>query len=211
MRLRKIKNAKEKLTEHSDLVIFSPEQFQGKWHQLFENDNPIYLEIGMGKGKFISEHARKYPDINFIGCEKSDSIMLKAARNLKEFELKNLKFINVNASDLKNIFASNEISKIFLNFSDPWPKTRHSKRRLTSDEYLEIYQDILKKPGLIEMKTDNANLFEYSILKFNEFKLKFIDISLDLHQREDHEIITTEYEERFKSLNQAIYYIKVEV
>lgn len=210
MRLRKIKNAKEKLEEYSQIVNLTPDLFKGKWNEAFKNNNPIYLEIGMGKGKFIIENAIKYPEINFIGCELSESIMLKAARKIENLNLNNLILINVNANLLKEVFADGEIAKIFLNFSDPWPKNRHEKRRLTSDEYLKIYLEILFKPAVIEMKTDNRKLFEFSLLKFNEFQFKFCEINLNLHESVNEEIITTEYEERFKSLGNIIYYIKVE-
>ena len=211
MRLRKIKNAKEKLEEYRSLVIFDPPFYFGKWQDVFGNSNPIYLEIGMGKGKFITEHAVKEPKINFIGCEVSESIILKAARNVEELKLKNLRLININANILQEVFCKGEISKIFLNFSDPWPKSRHSKRRLTSDEYIGIYQNIVVDGGIIELKTDNQNLFEYSLMKFNEYQFNFLDLSLDLHKNLENDIITTEYEEKFKNLGQKIFYIKVKI
>jgi len=211
MRLRKIKNAKEKLEEYNRIIKFEPLEMKGNWKQYFNNDNPIYLEIGMGKGKFITDNALKNPSINFVGCEISESIMLKAARNIDPLTIKNLLLINVNASSLNDIFDKNEISKIFLNFSDPWPKNKHAKRRLTSEDYLNIYRNILIDQGIIEVKTDNRNLFEYSLIKFNEFKFKYIELSLNLHQVENEDIITTEYEEKFKRLGNIIYYIKVEI
>jgi tRNA (guanine-N7-)-methyltransferase len=210
MRLRKIKNAKEKLEQFSNIIEFNPSNHKGKWSLFFNNNNPIYLEIGMGKGKFITEHATKNKNINYIGLEISESIVLKAARNINELKLNNLILININASSLLEIFDVNEISKIFLNFSDPWPKSRHAKRRLTSEDYLSIYKNILIPTGVIELKTDNRNLFEYSVIKFNEFNFKFSELSLDLHAVANDEIITTEYEEKFRSLGNIIYYIKVE-
>lgn len=214
MRLRKIKNATEKIKQFTNIVIFEPANYKGKWCELFKNDNPIYIEIGMGKGKFILENAKINPDINYIGIEIAESVILKAAQKINEFNLSNLYIINVDASNLDSYFEKNEISKIFLNFSDPWPKSRHEKRRLTSNIYLALYRDILIKDGIIELKSDNRKLFEYSIMKFNEKGYIFLDFSLDLHNQlnnYDHQIITTEYEEKFKSLGQVIYYIKVEV
>lgn len=210
MRLRKVKNAKEKLLSFSGLVVFNPEDYKGKWDNKFQNNNPIYLEIGMGKGKFILENALKNPDINYIGCELSESILLKAARQIAEFNLKNLLLLNINANQLLNIFNPSEIDKIFLNFSDPWPKGRHEKRRLTANSFLDIYQQILSDCGGIELKTDNRNLFEFSVMKFNEYQFKFKDLNLNLHEQPSPDVITTEYEERFKNLGNIIYYIKVE-
>lgn len=209
MRLRKIKNAKEKLLEFPNLVIQNPEDYKDKWSKVFNNSNQIHLEIGMGKGKFISTHAISNPNLNYIGLEISDSVLLKAAREISLKNINNLKLVNFDASKLRDIFKDKSISKIYLNFSDPWPKTRHAKRRLTSECFLEIYRDILEDDGIIEMKTDNRNLFEYSLVKFNEFKFNFLEVNLNLHEIENNEIITTEYEEKFKMLKNIIYYIKV--
>ncbi|NLD26520.1 MAG: tRNA (guanosine(46)-N7)-methyltransferase TrmB [Acholeplasmataceae bacterium] len=209
MRLRRIKDAKEKLEEFKDIVCLNPQDNKGKWQEFFPVSQPIYLEIGMGKGQFIIENAKRYPKINFIGCELSDSIVLKAARKIRNLDLKNLMLININANRLDDVFAPNEISHLFLNFSDPWPKTRHEKRRLTFDSYLEIYLRILKKPAVIEFKTDNRKLFEYSLMKFDEFQFKITELSLNLHEDND-DVITTEYEDKFKSLGQTIYFVKVE-
>lgn len=210
MRLRKIKNANEKLLEFPDLVIQNPKEYKGRWHTIFGNNNDIYLEIGMGKGRFITLNAALNPNINYIGLELSDSILLKAAREISFKKLINLKLINYDATNLKDLFIDKSISKIFLNFSDPWPKSRHAKRRLTSDYYLSLYKELLIDKGIIEMKTDNRKLFEYSLLKFNEHGFKFLDVNLNLHEEANPDIITTEYEEKFKSLQSIIYYIKVE-
>jgi len=209
MRLRKIKNAQEKLLDFPGLVIQEPQQYLGKWEEIFGNDNEIYLEIGMGKGKFITLNAHLNPNINYLGLELSDSMVLKAAREIRFKNLKNLKLVNYDATNLRDLFTTNSISRIFLNFSDPWPKTRHEKRRLTSSYYLELYKYILVAGGIIEMKTDNRRLFEYSLLKFNEHAFKFLDVNLNLHETENSDIITTEYEEKFKSVNNTIFYMKV--
>lgn len=214
MRLRKVKNIEEKIKKYDDIIIFNAEEYKGKWNTLFSNNNPIYLEIGMGKGKFILEHARLYQDINFIGCELSDSVIYKAAEKYdkvrKENNINNLLMINKDASILNEIFASKEIGKIYLNFSDPWPKSRHAKRRLTSPSFLKVYKELLGVGGIIEMKTDNRHLFEYSLTMFNEFNWEFECLSLDLHQDVEN-IITTEYEDRFIQLGQPIYYVKVRI
>ena len=134
MHLRKVKDVEEKIKEYSDVVVFNPESNKGKWHDLFKNNNPIYLEIGMGKGKFIREHARRNPDINYIGCELSTSMCYKSAKEVDN--LNNLKILNYDAFKLEDVFESGEIDKIYLTFSDPWPKARHEKRRLTTDNVL---------------------------------------------------------------------------
>ena len=209
MRRRNIKNAHERLI-NDPLFILNYEEQYSKWNTVFNNDNPIYLEIGMGKGKFIIEHAKRNPNINFIGFEKYESVIIQAPTKLKEqnLELPNLKFVCADATDLEKIFSENEISKIFLNFSDPWPKNKHAKRRLTSEIFLRKYEKVLKKEGTIEFKTDNRGLFEYSLISLNNEKCTFLDLSLDLHSR-DEDIITTEYEDRFSEKGNQIYYIEV--
>lgn len=211
MRLRKVKNIEEKIKKYDDIIIFDALNYKGKWHSLFNNNNPIYLEIGMGKGKFILEHARRNPNINYIGCEVSDSVIYKAAEKYEkvkaEENINNLLMINKDASILNEIFENEEIEIIYLNFSDPWPKSRHAKRRLTSPSFLKVYKELLGHNGIIEMKTDNRHLFEYSLEMFNEEGFSFLDLSLDLHEDKE-DIITTEYEDRFTKLNQPIYYVK---
>lgn len=208
MRLRRIKNIEEKIKKYEGLIVFDCENNKGKWKKSFGNDNPIYLEIGMGKGKFILKHAMTNPDINYIGCEISDSVIYKAAE--KAEGVSNLLMINKDASLLNDIFEEKEISKIFLNFSDPWPKSRHVKRRLTSESFLSIYKKLLGVDGVVEMKTDNRKLFEYSLTKFNEAGWVFEELSLDLHQDKE-DIITTEYEDKFVGLGQVIYFVKVRI
>lgn len=208
MRLRRIKNIEEKIKKYEGLIVFDCENNKGKWKKSFGNDNQIYLEIGMGKGKFILKHAMTNPDINYIGCEISDSVIYKAAE--KAEGVSNLLMINKDASLLNDIFEEKEISKIFLNFSDPWPKSRHAKRRLTSESFLSIYKKLLGVDGVVEMKTDNRKLFEYSLTKFNEAGWVFEELSLDLHQDKE-DIITTEYEDKFVGLGQVIYFVKVRI
>lgn len=214
MRLRKIKNIEEKIKNYSDIIVFDAVSKKGKWNSQFKNDNPIYLEIGMGKGKFLLEHARLNPNINYIGCELSDSVIYKAAEKAEkakqEENITNLLMINNDACMLNDIFSSGEVSKVYLNFSDPWPKSRHAKRRLTADTFLNVYKNLLGVDGIIEMKTDNRKLFEFSLTKFNEFGWIFEELSLDLHSDKE-DIITTEYEDRFVNLGQPIYYVKVRI
>lgn len=214
MRLRKIKNIEEKIKNYSDIIVFDAVSKKGKWNSQFKNENPIYLEIGMGKGKFLLEHARLNPNINYIGCELSDSVIYKAAEKAEkakqEENITNLLMINNDACMLNDIFSSGEVSKVYLNFSDPWPKSRHAKRRLTADTFLNVYKNLLGVDGIIEMKTDNRKLFEFSLTKFNEFGWIFEELSLDLHSDKE-DIITTEYEDRFVNLGQQIYYVKVRI
>lgn len=206
MHLRKVKDVEEKIKEYSDIVIFEPEEMKGKWNDLFGNDNPIYLEIGMGKGKFIRENALRNPNINYIGCELSTSMCYKSAKEVNNID--NLKILNYDAFKLEEVFDKGEISKIYLTFSDPWPKARHEKRRLTTDNVLNIYKNILITNGEIEFKTDNRLLFEYSVIQFTNNNFEILELSLDLHNSKE-DIITTEYEEKFMAKGQVIYFIRV--
>lgn len=206
MRQRNVKNKKD-IINNSKYIISNPKNYYKKWSELFNNSNPIYIEIGMGKGEFILNNALKYPNINFIGIEKFDSIMALAIKKIEEYELNNLKLIRMDAMDISDVFHK-EIDKIYLNFSDPWPKKRHIKRRLTSDVFLNKYDEIFKDNKVIEMKTDNRNLFEYSLISFNENNYLIKEISLDLHQSNIEDNIMTEYERKFSSNNNTIYYVK---
>ena len=208
MRLRKVKNALEKIQDYPNIVIPNAKNNRGKWNSIFKNDNPIYLEIGMGKGKFIIEHAKKNPNINYIGLEKEESVLVRALEKLIEEPLENLILLHEDAFELNEIFADGEIKKIFLNFSDPWPKSRHAKRRLTCNNILNNYRRVLEINGSIEMKTDNRKLFEYSILEFINNKLEFEELSLNLHEDKE-DIITTEYEDKFISKGNVIYFVEV--
>ena len=207
MRQRNVKNKKE-IINSSKYVILNPSELKGKWKELFSNDNPIYIEIGMGKGDFIKENAIKYPDINFIGIEKFDSIIALAIKKIENLDIPNLKLIRMDALEINSVF-SKEIDKIFLNFSDPWPKPRHEKRRLTSSDFLEKYDDVFRENKIIEMKTDNRKLFEYSIVSFNKNDYKIEEIILDLHHDNKENNIMSEYERKFSEKNNLIYYIKV--
>lgn len=213
MRRRNIKNADEKIQVFDEVLISNPEEYYGKMSSIFPKQQKIYLEIGMGKGNFIIEQAKTHPDINFIGLEKYASVILQALVKANELKLPNLRLINGDATNLEKYFTKEEIDLIYLNFSDPWPKARHAKRRLTSPTFLKIYEAITKKPTTIEFKTDNRGLFEYSLIIFNEQKYKFLDLSLNLHEHAKENnltVITTEYEDRFSQMGNPIYFVKVE-
>jgi tRNA (guanine-N7-)-methyltransferase len=205
MRLRNIKGSRE-IVAADDFVVHEPEQYKGKWNILFGNDHPIHVEIGMGKGKFIMQLAAANPDINYIGIEKYSSVLLRALEKRKETELSNLYFIRFDAEYLNDIFGKDDITRIYLNFSDPWPKDRHAKRRLTSKEFLGRYNLCLKKDGEVVFKTDNRDLFDFSLeeTKLAGWELK--EVTYDLHHSEYLEgNVMTEYEERFVALGNPIH------
>ena len=206
MRLRHIKGADEDIKK-SKYYIDDPESYKGSFNKLFNNKKPIHLEIGMGKGNFIIEMAKRNPDINFIGLEKFDSVLVKAVEKLNDIELDNLKLIWYDAATIDKVF-DHEIDTLYLNFSDPWPKKRHAKRRLTHESFLEKYDNIFKKGNNIIMKTDNRKLFEYSVKSFTDYGYKIDDISLDLHSDEV-DIVETEYEKKFTKKGNVIYKVNV--
>mgnify|MGYP001632976107 FL=1 len=162
MRLRHIRGAEEAI-ETSPFVIQKPKEHRGHFCELFGNTNPIQIEVGMGKGKFIMELAQKHPETNFIGIERYSSVLLRALQKREELEISNIYFMCVDAKELGEIFAPGEVEKIYLNFSDPWPKDRHAKRRLTSPDFMKVYDQVLAKDGRVEFKTDNQDLFTYSL------------------------------------------------
>lgn len=206
MRIRNVKHKKE-ILENCNNVVDNPKEYKGKWNKYFNNKNPIYIEIGSGKCRFIIENAKRNPDINFIGIERIDSVLalgIKDNENLPN----NLVLINYNAEDIEQLFIK-EIDKLYLNFSDPWPKERHAKRRLTSSVFLTKYEEIFKNNKVIEFKTDNRGLFEYSIIEFVKQKYNIDYISLDLHNCVNNDNIMTEYEEKFSKKGYNIYMIKV--
>ena len=205
MRLRKLKNEKE-ILNNSKYIIQNPKDYCNKWETVFKNNNPIHIEVGMGKGKFILENAIKYPEINFIGIEKFDSAIVRAIKKIEDYNLPNLKLIRMDAEEINDVFL-NEISCMYLNFSDPWPKDRHEKRRLTHSNFLKLFDNIFKNDKIIIQKTDNRKLFEYSVSSLSNYGYKIEKISCDLHNDEEN-IITTEYEEKFMKIGpifMAIY------
>lgn len=207
MRLRKVKGAKEEI-EASKYIINNYEEYIGRYNKLFNNNNPIRIEIGMGKGKFIMNQALTNPDINFIGIEKFDSVLVRAVEKIEELEIPNLKLIRMDALDIDKVFK-NEIDTLYLNFSDPWPKNRHALRRLTSSVFLDKYDSIFKGTKRIVQKTDNRKLFEYSLISFVEHGYKIEKISLDLYSDDIKDNIPTEYEEKFALKGQNIYMVEV--
>lgn len=206
MRLKHIKNADIDIKK-SIYYIDNPEKYKGSFNKLFGNNNPIHLEIGMGKGDFIIEMARRYPLINFIGMEKFDSVLVKATKKLEDIELPNLKLLWYDAASIDLVF-DHEIDTLYLNFSDPWPKKKHAKRRLTHESFLKKYDLIFKKGNNIIMKTDNRKLFEYSVKSMTDYGYKIEDISLDLHSDEVN-IVETEYEKKFVAKGNVIYKVNV--
>jgi len=209
MRLRNVKYAKELLESYPEIVIQNPKKIAGDWKAVFDNEKPIELEIGCGKGKFIYEKAQSNPDINYIGVEKFDSVIVRALEKAIIKPLPNLRLIRFDAVNIDSIFKDNEIQRLYLNFSDPWPKKRQEKRRLTSPIFLKHYLKILKPNGIIDLKTDNFKLFEYSMLSFNHHNSFQIDlVLLDLYKNLPKDNIQTEFEIKFLKLNKPIYYIK---
>ena len=204
MRLRKLKNS-DIIMKGAKNYISDPCKIKGKWNLEFNNNNPIYIEIGMGKGKFIRENAINNPDINFIGIDKFDTIIAKSLNNINDY-ISNLRIIRYDAKNLEDVFL-NEIDLLYLTFSDPWPKDRHEKRRLTNEIFLKIYDKILKKPNKIILKTDNRLFFEYSLISLSKYGYIIENISLDLH-KEGMNIISTEYEEKFVADGNVIYMVE---
>ncbi len=203
MRIRNVKN-KEEILNNCSFLIENPKEYKGKFKELFANDNPIYLEIGMGKGQFIYENAKKYKDINFIGIERFDSIMAKAI--LKMEEVPNLRLIKYDASLIEEVF-NHEIDKLYLNFSDPWPKNRHENRRLTSRVFLEKYQNIFKDKQQIEVRTDNRDFFLYSVESLGDMEYTLNDVSFNYQSKD---LIMTEYESKFRKKGAKIYHLFAE-
>lgn len=195
MRLKNVKGASEIIIK-GKYYVNNPYDNKGIWNKLFNNNNPIKIEIGMGKGDFIIENALKYPNINFIGIEKYDSVIVRAVQKSNELELPNLKLVRIDAIKINDIF-NNEIDAIYLNFSDPWPKDRHAKRRLTSPIFLSIYDNIFKNDKTIIMKTDNLNLFNYSLGTLQEHGYDITYQTNDLHSENQEDNIMTEYEKKF--------------
>lgn len=204
MRLRNLKN-KEIIMDQSPYLIRDPENYRGKWMEVFGNNHPIQIEIGMGKGQFIIQNALANPDINFIGIEKYDSVIAKALLKIPE-NVPNLKMIRGNALEIDSMF-DHEVDCIYLNFSDPWPKKRHHLRRLSSHVFLEKYESVFEGEKVIEMRTDNSDLFQYSLVSFSTFGYVLEEIYFDLH-KEKMPFITTEYEDKFSKDDLPIYFVR---
>ncbi len=206
MRLRNIPGAKEAVME-SELSITDPAEHKGNWNKVFGNTNPIHMEIGMGKGRFITELAKQNPDINYIGVERYESVLIKALERLEGEELpKNLRILAMDALELLDVFEPGEVKHIYLNFSDPWPKKRHAKRRLTSERFLPMYATLLGVGGRVAFKTDNRDLFDYSLESFKENGWELLAFTYDLHNDEKLNAgnVMTEYEIRFSKKGNPI-------
>ena len=205
MRLRNIPGANEAVAA-SPYCIQNAAEHRGQWHAFFENDHPIHIEIGMGKGRFIMDMAALHPDINYIGIERYSSVLLRALQKMEQNPLPNIKFICMDAADVAEVFAKDEVDRIYLNFSDPWPKDRHAKRRLTSRQFFARYDLILKKEGHLEFKTDNQDLFTFSLEEVPEAGWKLDASTRDLHHDAvlNEGNVMTEYEEKFSSKGNPI-------
>lgn len=208
MRLRNIPGSRETIAD-SNYVIHEEETRAGSWHKIFKNEHPIHIEIGMGKGQFIMALAKENSDINYVGIEKYSSVLLRALEKMEQEEapLPNLYFIRMDAEHITKVFAKEEVARIYLNFSDPWPKDRHAKRRLTSKEFLGRYNEILAVDGRVEFKTDNRDLFDFSVESVKEAGWKLDVVTYDLHHEEElvKGNIMTEYEQKFSSMGNPIH------
>ena len=205
MRLRNVPGSREAIAESRYAINF-PEAYKGKWRTLFENENPVHIEIGMGKGRFITDLAIANPNINYIGIEKYSSVLIRGIEKLEQLELSNLFFIRMDAENICDVFENGEVDRIYLNFSDPWPKDRHAKRRLTSKEFFLRYDNILSKGGRVEFKTDNLPLFEFSLEQIPMTVFEVTEHTFDLHNDANMNAgnIMTEYEEKFSSMGNKI-------
>lgn len=205
MRLRNITGSREMIAA-SDYVIHEPQEHKGKWNEIFGNNHPVRIEIGMGKGRFIMDLAKMNPDVNYIGIEKYSSVLLRGLQKMETDPLPNLYFIRMEAEEITSVFAKGEVDRIYLNFSDPWPKDRHAKRRLPSREFLRRYDEILIPDGVIEFKTDNHDLFQFALEELEPAGWKILQVTEDLHNNAQmmEGNVMTEYEERFSSRGNPI-------
>ena len=206
MRLRNVPGSRDMIAE-SPFTIKDETEWKGRWNEVFDNDHPIHIEIGMGKGQFIMTLAKEHPEINYVGIEKYSSVLVRALEKQQEMELPNIKFIRMEAENIAEVFAPDEVARIYLNFSDPWPKDRHAKRRLTSVQFLQRYENILQKDGHLIFKTDNRDLFDFSLEQVEEAEhWILLNHTFDLHHREDMMVgnVMTEYEEKFSSMGNPI-------
>ncbi|WP_088067589.1 tRNA (guanosine(46)-N7)-methyltransferase TrmB [Gottfriedia luciferensis] len=208
MRLRHKPGAAEQVKNNAEYVIPNPTEQKGKWQEVFPSVQPLHIEVGTGRGRFMVEMAKANPHINYIGIEKYTSVISDALDKLIEAEVPNLKLLNVDAQKLSDFFEDGEVDRVYLNFSDPWPKVRHEKRRLTYKTFLQMYQQILKNDGEIHFKTDNQGLFEFSVMSMANYGMTIHFLSLDLHNSDFEGNIMTEYEEKFSSKGNRIYRVE---
>lgn len=208
MRVRNRKGATELLEAHPQYVILNPADAKGRWQEIFGNDHPIHVEVGSGKGAFVSGMAKANPEINYIGIDIQKSVLSYALDKVLATGVPNIKLLWVDGSDLTDYFEEGEIDRLYLNFSDPWPKKRHEKRRLTYQSFLATYQQILPENGEIHFKTDNRGLFEYSLVSFSQYGMKLKGVWLDLHTSDFEDNVLTEYEQKFANKGQVIYRVE---
>ena len=208
MRVRNRKGATELLEAHPQYVILNPADAKGRWQEIFGNDHPIHIEVGSGKGAFVSGMAKANPEINYIGIDIQKSVLSYALDKVLATDVPNIKLLWVDGSDLTDYFEEGEIDRLYLNFSDPWPKKRHEKRRLTYQSFLSTYQQILPENGEIHFKTDNRGLFEYSLVSFSQYGMKLKGVWLDLHASDFEDNVLTEYEQKFANKGQVIYRVE---
>ncbi|PPA71686.1 tRNA (guanosine(46)-N7)-methyltransferase TrmB [Jeotgalibacillus proteolyticus] len=209
MRTRNKPWAAQRLADYPQYAVGAPEEKKGKWADVFGNDHPLHIEVGTGKGRFVAGMAKANPHINYVGVELSESVIVVALDRLIEEELPNVKLLNINAENLTDVFEKGEVERVYLNFSDPWPKNRHEKRRLTYKKFLDLYKTVLPENGEIHFKTDNQGLFEYSLQSFSAYGMLLTFVSLDLHKSDYEGNIMTEYEEKFSKKGQRIYRCEV--
>lgn len=210
MRVRNKPQALARLATYPQYVIQQPEQHQGQWQTLFEKKQPLHIEVGSGKGRFIHEMAKAHPEINYIGIEMNKNVLVNALDKVVATPVPNLKLLLVDGRHLTEYFAPGEVDQLYLNFSDPWPKTKHEKRRLTYHTFLATYEQILRPGGEIHFKTDNRGLFEYSLASFSQYGMILKQVWLDLHASAYEGNIMTEYEEKFSSQGQVIYRVEAQ-
>ena len=208
MRVRNRKGATELLEAHPQYVILNPADAKGRWQEIFGNDHPIHVEVGSGKGAFVSGMAKANPEINYIGIDIQKSVLSYALDKVLATDVPNIKLLWVDGSDLTDYFEEGEIDRLYLNFSDPWPKKRHEKRRLTYQSFLATYQQILPENGEIHFKTDNRGIFEYSLVSFSQYGMKLKGVWLDLHASDFEDNVLTEYEQKFANKGQVIYRVE---
>lgn len=210
MRQRKIKDVEEKLTNYGQFIVNVPAEKKGRWKEIFGNDHPLYLEIGCGKGQFIMGCAEAHPEWNFIAIEGQESVVLRALQKAEKLELPNVRFVVEYVKDIRDLFGDGELAGLFLNFSDPWPKERHAKRRLTYGQRLLQYKQIVADGGSIQFKTDNEGLFDFTLEQIEQVEMEILEMSRDLHQSEfAARNITTEYEDKFSKRGKNINYVKI--
>jgi len=204
MRLRYVEGATELINSNPELIINNKDNKVIDFKSLFKNSAPVHIEIGMGKGKFVYELAKLNPNINYIGIERFDSVIVRALEKVIENPLENLMLLRTDAIDLTTIFKRGSISRIYLNFSDPWPKPRHVKRRLTNKRFLKMYQSLIVKDSEIHFKTDNIDLFEFSVEEITDYPMEITYLTRDLHKSDSENNIMTEFEEKFSKRGNKI-------